>query len=60
MTKTRRERKKRTTTFTPQPLVEEAGTSEFQEYQYMIADLKRVAILAGAIFAVLIALSFFI
>ena len=33
---------------------------DFGEYSYVIADLKRVAILAGAMFALLVALSFFI
>jgi len=31
-----------------------------QEYAYVVADLKRVAILAAAMFALLIGLSFFI
>jgi len=31
-----------------------------QEYRYVVDDLKRVAILAAAMFALLIALSFFI
>ena len=30
------------------------------EYEYVIADLRRVAVLAAAMFALLIALSFFI
>ncbi len=33
---------------------------DFHEYHYVITDLKRVAILAFAMFALLIALSFFI
>jgi len=36
------------------------GPSHSGEYEYVIADLKRVAILAAAMFALLIALSFFI
>ena len=32
----------------------------FQEYRYIVADLKRMVLLAAAIFALLIALSFFI
>lgn len=35
------------------------STSE-NGYEYVIADLKRVAILAASIFAMLVALSFFI
>jgi hypothetical protein len=32
----------------------------FQEYRYIVADLKRMVLLAAAIFALLIALSFFV
>ncbi|MBN1580535.1 MAG: hypothetical protein JXA89_07510 [Anaerolineae bacterium] len=34
--------------------------ADLSEYDYVITDLKRVAILAAAMFALLIALSFFI
>jgi|GEM_PF-5252968 len=36
------------------------STAEPNTYQYVISDLKRVAILAAGIFALLVALSFFI
>lgn len=39
---------------------EEAAPSSLAEYSYVVADLKRVALLATAMFALLIALSFFI
>ena len=39
--------------------VEEAAPSTLEEYSYVVADLKRVALLATAMFALLIALSFF-
>ena len=39
--------------------VEEADPSTLEEYSYVVADLKRVALLATAMFALLIALSFF-
>jgi len=35
-------------------------TPDFQEYRYVITDLKRVGILAAAMFALLIVLSFVI
>jgi hypothetical protein len=35
-------------------------TSDLNDYKYVVTDLKRVAILAAAMFALLIALSFFI
>jgi hypothetical protein len=38
----------------------ETAPSSMQEYDYVIADLKRVALLATAMFALLIALSFFV
>ena len=39
---------------------EEAPPASLEEYSYVVADLKRVALLATAMFALLIALSFFI
>ena len=36
------------------------GVLDSHEYRYVTEDLRRVAILAGAMFALLIALSFFI
>ena len=42
------------------PSTQTQQTSDLNEYKYVIADLKRVAILAAAMFALLIALSFFI
>jgi hypothetical protein len=39
---------------------EEAPPSSLAEYSYVVADLKRVALLAAVMFALLIALSFFI
>jgi hypothetical protein len=38
----------------------EPARPDFHEYRYVITDLKRVAILAASMFALLIALSFFI
>ena len=38
----------------------EQDTLNVQEYQYVTTDLQRMAILAAAMFALLIALSFFI
>lgn len=38
----------------------QAGPSFSGEYKYVVTDLRRVAILAAAIFALLVALSFFI
>ena len=38
----------------------EPARPDFQEYRYVITDLKRVAILAASMFALLIALSFLI
>jgi len=37
-----------------------APAPDFQEYRYVITDLRRVAILAAAMFALLIVLSFVI
>jgi hypothetical protein len=34
--------------------------NDFTEYRYVITDLKRVVILAVAMFALLVALSFFL
>lgn len=42
------------------PLAEEHTTPDFVEYRYVVTDLKRLAILATAMFALLIVLSFFI
>jgi hypothetical protein len=39
---------------------ETPATPDFHEYAYVITDLRRVAILAAAMFGLLIALSFFI
>lgn len=33
---------------------------DLEDYQYVVADLRRVAILAAAMFALLVALSFFL
>jgi hypothetical protein len=41
-------------------LAEEHTTPDFVEYRYVVTDLKRLAILATAMFALLIVLSFFI
>ena len=38
----------------------EENAPDFAEYAYVVADLRRVAILAVAMFALLVALSFFI
>ena len=38
----------------------EPSRPDFHEYEYVFTDLKRVAILAAALFALLIGLSFFI
>jgi hypothetical protein len=43
-----------------QTAVKPASTSDDQEYHYVITDLKRVGILAAAMFALLIVLSFVI
>ena len=42
------------------PGVETQQTPDLGEYRYVITDLKRVAVLAAAMFALLIILSFFI
>ena len=42
------------------PAAEEQPSTGASPYQYVITDLKRVAILAAAMFALLILLSFFI
>ena len=39
---------------------EEENAADFPEYAYVVADLRRVGILAAAMFALLVALSFFI
>ena len=44
----------------PQALAQESGVPDMEEYGYVFTDLRRVAILALAIFALLIGLSFFI
>jgi hypothetical protein len=38
----------------------EEAAPDFGEYRYVISDLKRVGILAASMFALLVALSFFI
>lgn len=52
-----------------EPVVEKAGpvfsrrgaTTEFNpDYTYVIKDLKRIGILAGSFFAILVVLSFFL
>ena len=42
------------------PLTVQARPSYSDEYEYVVTDLKRVAILAASIFVLLVALSFFI
>jgi hypothetical protein len=42
------------------PTPAQAEPSGLREYAYVVGDLKRVTILAAAMFALLIALSFFI
>ena len=42
------------------PLPEKPAAPDFQEYRYVVTDLRRVGILAAAMFALLIALSFVI
>jgi len=42
------------------PASAQAEPSGMPEYAYVVGDLKRVTILAAAMFALLIALSFFI
>jgi hypothetical protein len=44
----------------PDPTAAQADPSGMQEYEYVTKDLKRVGILAAALFALLFALSFFI
>ena len=44
----------------PQPPVQDQGTANLREYAYVIADLRQVTILALAVFALLIGLSFLV
>ena len=44
----------------PAAEAESEPTEERQEYAYVVADIRQVAILAAAMFALLIGLSFFI
>jgi hypothetical protein len=44
----------------PDPTAAQVDPSGTQEYEYVTKDLKRVGILAAALFALLFALSFFI
>ena len=54
-------RPKQTLSFKKAPLPQEQDSDDIeQDYQYVISDLKRVAIVAAIVFALLIALSFFI
>jgi hypothetical protein len=68
--KSRRARKKTSRSVSRAPVVSAAETAapdpaaeaaaNRQEYAYVIADMRRVAIMAAAMFALLIVLSFFI
>ena len=50
-----------TETGTPKPTVARATTSEFSpDYSYVKKDLKRIGILAGSFFIILVVLSFFL
>jgi hypothetical protein len=44
----------------PPVSAEEQAEPTFQEYRYIVGDLRRMILLAAAIFALLIALSFFV
>ena len=44
----------------PEAMTEEKAAELAEEYRYVYSDLKRIAILAGTMFAVLIVLSFVI
>ena len=47
-------------TTAPSAAAAPTAVPDSQEYAYVIADLKRVAILAAGVFALLIGLSFFV
>jgi hypothetical protein len=56
----RKSTKRKVTVKIEMPPVETQQAQDMAEYQYVITDLKRVAILAAAMFALLIALAIFI
>ncbi len=48
-------------TYTPSYSSRRVSTTEFKpDYSYVIADMKRIGVLAGSFFGILIVLSFFL